>query len=41
MQTATDNGENLLAELTLIYNKTRQQKITTEILDLAGGKIEE
>lgn len=41
MQTATDNGENLLSELTLIYNKTRQQKITTEILDLAGGKIEE
>lgn len=41
MQTATDNGENLLAELTLIYNKTRQQKITTEILDLAGGKIDE
>lgn len=41
MQTATDNGENLLAELTLIYNKTRQQKITTEILDLAGGKIDQ
>lgn len=41
MQTATDNGENLLSELTLIYNKTRQQRITTEILDLAGGKIEE
>ena len=36
MQTATDNAENLLAELTLQYNKGRQQKITSEILDLAG-----
>ena len=38
MPTATDNGENLLAELTLQYNKGRQQKITAEILDLAGGQ---
>jgi len=37
MQTATDNGQDLLAELTLEYNKGRQQKITTEILDLASG----
>ena len=37
MQTATDNGEDLLQELTLQYNKGRQQKITSEILDLAGG----
>jgi len=37
MQTATDNGEDLLQELTLQYNKSRQQKITAEILDLAGG----
>ncbi len=38
MQTATDNGEDLLAGLTLQYNKGRQQKITSEILDLAGGQ---
>ena len=38
MQTATDNGENLLRELTLQYNKGRQQKITSEILDLAAGQ---
>ncbi len=38
MQMATDNAENLLAELTLQYNKGRQQKITSEILDLAGGQ---
>lgn len=41
MQTATDNGENLLSELTLQYNKGRQQKITAEILDLAGGQTQE
>ena len=40
MQTATDNAENLLSELTLQYNKGRQQKITAEILDLAGGQTE-
>ena len=32
-----DNAEDLLAELTLEYNKGRQQKITNEILDLIGG----
>ncbi len=37
MQTATDNAQNLLADLTLEYNKDRQQKITSEILDLVGG----
>ena len=41
MQTATDNGEDLLQELTLQYNKSRQQKITSEILDLAGGNQEQ
>lgn len=37
MQTASDNAEDLLSELTLEYNKGRQQKITSEILDLLGG----
>ena len=37
MQTASDNAEELLGELTLEYNKGRQQKITAEILDLLGG----
>ena len=37
MQTASDNAQDLLAELTLEYNKARQQKITNEILDLIGG----
>ena len=39
MQTATDNGEALLQELTLEYNKGRQQKITSEILDIVGGSM--
>ena len=37
MQTASDNAEELLRTLTLEYNKSRQQKITAEILDLAAG----
>lgn len=37
MQTATDNAQELLGDLTLEYNKGRQQKITAEILDLMGG----
>ena len=40
MQTATDNGENILQELTLEYNKGRQQKITSEILDIVGGSMQ-
>ena len=40
MQTATDNGENILQDLTLEYNKGRQQKITSEILDIVGGSMQ-
>ena len=40
MQTATDNGEDILQELTLEYNKGRQQKITSEILDIVGGSMQ-
>lgn len=40
MQLATDNGNDLLQELTLEYNKGRQQKITSEILDLVGGSLQ-
>lgn len=38
MQTATDNAKDLLSELSLQYNKLRQQAITAEILDLLGGQ---
>lgn len=37
MQIASDNAQDLIAELTLAYNKGRQQEITAEILDLVGG----
>ena len=37
MQAASDNAESLLGDLTLEYNKGRQQKITSEILDLVAG----
>ena len=40
MQAASDNAEDLLGELTLEYNKGRQQKITAEILDLLGGSAQ-
>lgn len=39
MQTATDNADDLLEELTLDYNKTRQQAITAELLDIIGGTM--
>ncbi|MBR1872387.1 MAG: ATP synthase F1 subunit gamma [Bacteroidales bacterium] len=39
MQTATDNANSLLVSLTLEYNKSRQQKITSEILDIVGGSM--
>lgn len=40
MQTATDNGNEILHTLTLEYNKNRQQKITSEILDIVGGSMQ-
>ncbi len=39
MQIATDNADDLLQELTLMYNKTRQQAITSELLDIVGGTM--
>lgn len=39
MQIASDNASDLISELTLAYNKGRQQEITAEILDLIGGTM--
>lgn len=39
MQTATDNADELLRVLNLQYNKSRQQAITNELLDLVGGSV--
>jgi F-type H+-transporting ATPase subunit gamma len=39
MQTATDNADELLRGLNLQYNKSRQQAITSELLDIVGGSM--
>ena len=39
MQTATDNADELLRQLSLQYNKSRQQAITNELLDIVGGSV--
>ena len=40
MQSANDNAKELLEELQLEYNKLRQQSITSELLDIIGGKVD-
>lgn len=40
MQTATDNANELLQDLTVLYNKSRQQAITNELLDIVGGSMQ-
>ncbi len=37
MRNATDNANELIQDLTLLYNKTRQEVITNELLDIIGG----
>jgi F-type H+-transporting ATPase subunit gamma len=37
MRNATDNANELIGDLTLIYNKARQESITKELLDITGG----
>ena len=37
MQTATDNADELLRDLNLQFNKSRQAAITNELLDIVGG----
>lgn len=39
MQAATDNADDLVQELTVQYNKSRQQAITNELLDIIGGSM--
>ncbi|MCL1972819.1 MAG: ATP synthase F1 subunit gamma [Endomicrobia bacterium] len=38
MKNANENANDIAASLTNIYNKSRQEKITNEILDLANGQ---
>ena len=37
MRNATDNANELMRDLTLVYNKARQESITSELLDITGG----
>ena len=37
MRNATENAGELGSELTLMYNKARQESITKELLDITGG----
>ena len=39
MKNATDNANTLIKTLTLEYNKLRQSKITTELLEILSGQI--
>ena len=39
MRNATDNANGLVDDLTLVMNKLRQDTITNELLDLAGGQV--
>ena len=37
MRSATDNANDLIDDLTLVYNKTRQANITREMTEIASG----
>jgi len=37
MRSATDNANEMIRDLTLTYNKARQESITKELLELTGG----
>lgn len=37
MENATNNAKEVMAKLTLTYNKARQEKITTELIEIVSG----
>ncbi len=37
MKSATDNAEEVISKLQLLYNRARQSVITTELIDIIGG----
>lgn len=39
MRSATDNAKALMEDLTLVYNKARQEKITYEITDMVTARL--
>ncbi len=39
MRNATDSANELIGDLTLLYNKARQEAITSDLLDITGGVV--
>jgi F-type H+-transporting ATPase subunit gamma len=37
MRNATDNAEDVIGKLQLLYNRARQNVITNELIDIIGG----
>ena len=37
MENATDNADEMIANLSLVYNRARQEKITNEITEIVSG----
>ena len=37
MKSATDNAEEVIGKLQLLYNRARQNVVTTELIDIIGG----
>jgi len=37
MESATDNAQEMIENLTLLFNRTRQQAITKELTEIVGG----
>ena len=37
MQNATDNAQEIIKDLQLVYNRARQASITQEITEIVGG----
>ena len=37
MENATTNAKDMINKLTLKYNKARQEKITTELIEIVSG----
>ena len=40
MRNATDSANELIGDLTLRYNKARQEAITSELIDIVGGSAQ-
>jgi F-type H+-transporting ATPase subunit gamma len=37
MGSATENAQDMIEKLTLVYNKARQSAITKEMMEIVGG----